>query len=244
MALLCGAALSFQAIAPSTRRSTQLRESFGFDFAENTYSNQPNLLKGEQEYKQFVNKYKEDNMLNRKVREDKVYGSALVDHRDLTVFSVVLCHPPYHSPPLQYNVIGRVRELNLLKATADSGVLSKLEANGVDLATIEELLPLAEDLGLLSLAGSNQQLLVNLVAPLLIEPAPFLIPLIAGALEVGPSAFFAAAAGLAGLEFVLLANDVELPFVGLSAGVFLGLLLVPLTAVLTAAGVALANAKK
>ena len=96
MALLCGAALSFQVIAPSTtttRRSTQLRESFGFDFAENTYSNQPNLLKGEQEYKQFVNKYKEDNMLNRKVREYKFYGSALVDHRDLTLFSTVLCHP-------------------------------------------------------------------------------------------------------------------------------------------------------
>jgi len=145
---------------------------------------------------------------------------------------------------LQYNVVGRVRELNLLGTTADAGVLSKLEANGVDLATIEKLLPLAEELGLLSLAGSNQQLLVNLVAPLLIEPAPILIPVIAGALEVGPAAFFAAAAAFGGLEFFLLANDVEIPFVGLSAGVFLGLLLVPLAAISAAAGVALSNASK
>jgi len=69
LALLCSAAFSFQSIASPTRRATQLRESFGFDFAEDTYDNQPNLLKGEQEYKQFVNKYAENNMLNRKVRE-------------------------------------------------------------------------------------------------------------------------------------------------------------------------------
>jgi hypothetical protein len=39
-----------------------------------------------------------------------------------------------------------------------------LEANGVDLITIEKLLPIAEELGLLSVAANNQQLLVNLVA--------------------------------------------------------------------------------
>ena len=46
---------------------TQLREGFGFDFAKNSYANQPALLRGEQEYKQFINKHAEDNMLNRKV---------------------------------------------------------------------------------------------------------------------------------------------------------------------------------
>jgi hypothetical protein len=141
-------------------------------------------------------------------------------------------------------VIGRVRELNLLKSTVDNGILSKLESNGVDLVTIEKLLPLAEDLGLLSLAGSNQQLLVNLAAPLLIEPAPILIPLVAGALEKGPSAFFTAAAACAGIEFLLVANEVEVPFVGLSAGVVVGLLLVPLTVALGAAGASLAGLKK
>jgi hypothetical protein len=47
--------------------TTRLRESFGLDFAEDTYANQPDMLKGEQEYKQFVNKFSENNMLNRKV---------------------------------------------------------------------------------------------------------------------------------------------------------------------------------
>jgi len=134
--------------------------------------------------------------------------------------------------------------LDLLKATADAGILSKLEANGVDLETIEDLLPLAEDLGLLSLAGNNQQLLVNGVAPLLVEGAPILLPVVAGALAVGPPAFFLGAAAFGGLEVYLLANDVEVPFVGLSAGVVLGLLLVPLTIVSAAVGVALSNAKK
>lgn len=134
--------------------------------------------------------------------------------------------------------------MNLLKTTADNGILSKLEANGVDLVTIEKLLPVAEELGLLSIAGNNQQLLVNLAAPLLIEPAPILIPVIAGALKSGPPAFFAAAAAFGGLEVFLIANDVELPLVGLPAGGVVGLLLVPLTLISAAAGAALAAAKK
>jgi hypothetical protein len=51
------------------RQSTQLQESFGFGFAEDTYENQPDLLKGEGEYKQYANRIKSDNMLNRKVRD-------------------------------------------------------------------------------------------------------------------------------------------------------------------------------
>lgn len=132
----------------------------------------------------------------------------------------------------------------MLKATVDSGILSKLEANGLDLVTIEKLLPVAEDLGLLSLVGSNQQLLVNLAAPLLIEPAPILIPVVAGALDKGPSAFFGAAAVLIGLDVLLLTNDVEVPFVGLPAGVILGLVLVPLAGVLGVVGVSLAGLTK
>lgn len=138
----------------------------------------------------------------------------------------------------------RVRELELLKVTADNGILSKLEEKGLDLVTIEKLLPLAEDLGLLSLAGKNQQLLVNLVAPLLVEPAPLLIPLVAGAIQAGPAAFYLASAGLIGSDLYLLANDIELPLVGLSAGVTLGLLLIPLGLVSGAAGFALGTLKK
>ena len=112
------------------------------------------------------------------------------------------------------------------------------------MAKLEELLPLAEQLGLLSLAGNNQQLLVNLVAPLLVEGAPFLLPVVAGALEVGPPAFFLGAAALAGLELELVASGAEVPFVGLPAGAVAGLLLVPLTVVLGGAGVALGSLKK
>ncbi len=114
----------------------------------------------------------------------------------------------------------------------------------MDLATIEKLLPLAEDLGLLSAAANNQQLLVNLVAFFLVEGAPFLLPVLAGALKVGPPAFYAAAAGAIGLDAALLANHAEIPFVGLSAGFYLGLLLVPLGVASGAAGIALAGLKK
>ena len=47
--------------------NTQLFESFGLGLGEDTYENQPDLLRGEQEYKQYVNRIKEENMLNRKV---------------------------------------------------------------------------------------------------------------------------------------------------------------------------------
>jgi hypothetical protein len=62
------------AFAPSVSRvqklssSTQLYEDFGLGLGEITYENQPDLLKGEQEYKQYVNRINEDNFLNRKVR--------------------------------------------------------------------------------------------------------------------------------------------------------------------------------
>jgi len=144
----------------------------------------------------------------------------------------------------QYNIIGRVRELDLLKKTVDAGILSKLEKNGVDLKTLESLLPTLEGAGLLSVAGSNQQLLINGVAPLLVEPAPYLLPLIAGALDIGPPAFFLAAAAVLAAEGGLIVNHVQVPFVGLPADVLLGLLLVPLAGVLGVAGAALASAKK
>lgn len=137
-----------------------------------------------------------------------------------------------------------MRELNLLQATIDAGVLSKLEKNGLDLATVEKLLPVAEELGLLSLAANNQQLLVNGVAPLLVEGAPFLLPVVAGALEAGPSAFFLAAAVSGGLEAYFVASGAEVPLIGLPAGLIGGLLLVPLTVAAGGAGVALGSLKK
>lgn len=138
----------------------------------------------------------------------------------------------------QYPVLARVRELGLLEKTAELGVLSKLEKQGLTLEKAEELLPILENLGVLSLVANNQQLLINGVAPVAVEGAPFILPVVAGALEIGAPAFFAAAAGLAGLDLLLFATGAEIPFVGLSAGVFLGLVLVPLSAVLAAVGLA------
>jgi len=189
--------------------TTQISESFGLDFAEDSYENTPEVILGEANYKQWINKVDKNAFLNR-----------------------------------QYNILRRVRELNLLGATADAGILSSLEANGVDLVTLEKVLPVLEDLGLLSIAANNQQLLVNLVGFLLVEGAPFLLPVVAGALKVGPPAFYAAAAAAFGLDAYMIVNDVEIPFVGLSAGFYLGLLLVPLGAISGAVGVTLAGLKK
>lgn len=193
----------------NNRPTFELKESFGFDFAEDQAENTPAVILGEANYKQWVGEEIDNSFLNR-----------------------------------QYDVVRRVRELDLLALTAELGILSKLEKQGLDLATIEELLPSAEKLGLLSIVGNNQQLLINLVAPLLIEPAPLLLPAIAGALDIGAPAFFLGAAALVGADALLIVNDVEVPFVGLPAGVLLGALLIPLSAVLAGVGVFFSSVKK
>jgi hypothetical protein len=67
-AVLACVVASFAPVSQTARQSFQLQETFGLGLGEDTYKNQPELLRGEQEYKQFINKYKEDNMINRKVR--------------------------------------------------------------------------------------------------------------------------------------------------------------------------------
>jgi len=143
----------------------------------------------------------------------------------------------------QYPVLSRVRELGLLEKTAELGVLSKLEKQGLTLRKAEQLLPVLEDLGVLGLVANNQQLLVNGVAPLAVEGAPLLLPLVAGALDVGAPAFFLGAAGAAGLDAFLFASGAEVPFVGLPAGAVAGLVLIPLSAVLAVVGGAVGNLK-
>ena len=51
----------------SSRQTTQISESFGFDFAEDTYANQPDFLKGEGEYKTWIGQTKENSFVNRQV---------------------------------------------------------------------------------------------------------------------------------------------------------------------------------
>ncbi|GMH88999.1 hypothetical protein TrST_g1680 [Triparma strigata] len=144
----------------------------------------------------------------------------------------------------QYDVLGRVRELDLLGVTVESGLLSNLEKQGVDLETLESLLPTLQSLKVLEIAGKNQQLLLNLLAPPLIEGAPLLLPVLSGAVGVGPLAFFGFSGGLLGVEYLLSSTHATIPFVGLSAAFYLGLLLVPLAGVSAAGGAALASVKK
>ena len=136
-----------------------------------------------------------------------------------------------------------MRELGLLEKTAELGILSKLENLGLTLEKAEELLPALEEAGILSLVANNQQLLINGVAPLAVEGAPLLLPVVAGALEVGPAAFYLAAASFAGLDAYLIASGAEVPFVGLPAGAVAGLLLIPLSVVSAVVGGALGSLK-
>lgn len=48
--------------------TTQLFENFGLGVGEDTYENQPKLLGGEAEYKQWVGKFNENAFVNRQVR--------------------------------------------------------------------------------------------------------------------------------------------------------------------------------
>jgi len=72
VAVTAGFAGAFAPASFTGRQSVQLHESFGLGLGEDTYENQPDLLKGEAEYKQYVNKIREDNMLNRKVGIDSI----------------------------------------------------------------------------------------------------------------------------------------------------------------------------
>jgi len=141
-------------------------------------------------------------------------------------------------------VLRRVRELDIIGKTAELGILSKLENLGLDLETTEKLLPFLEESGALTIAGNNQQLLVNGIAPLLIEPAPYILPAIAVLLEKGPSAFYALGAATLGLQVLIVTTHAEIPLTGLGLSALSGALLIPATGIFAVAGVALASLKK
>ena len=63
------AAVSAFSVQPTAvRPSTVLKESFGFDFAEDSYENTPIEILGEANYKAWVGKIDENSFLNRQVR--------------------------------------------------------------------------------------------------------------------------------------------------------------------------------
>lgn len=125
----------------------------------------------------------------------------------------------------RYPLFRRVSELKLLSLTAETGLLSRLEELGLRLSDLEKLLPLVEELELLSLAEKNQELILQTLAPIAIEQAPALLPILTGVLRTPPATFFAvAAAALAAEAGVVLVSGNPLidvlagiPLVGLAA---------------------------
>ena len=94
--------------------------------------------------------------------------------------------------------------------TADSGLLQALEAKGVTLSQLEKLLPVVDNLGLLPLVSQKKDLLLSL-APLLIEPAPLLLPLVASILTTPSTNFLVPGyALLAGSAYELFEQNVLL----------------------------------
>jgi hypothetical protein len=67
-------AASSYVVVPSVARSSSIRpatklyENFGLGLGEDTYANQPKLLGGEAEYKQWMGKIDENAFVNRQVR--------------------------------------------------------------------------------------------------------------------------------------------------------------------------------
>jgi hypothetical protein len=88
----------------------------------------------------------------------------------------------------KYDIISRIRELKLLSATADVGLLDALERKGLTLSKLEKFLPLIDSYGLLPLLSKNKDFVLSL-APLLIEPAPSLLPLVVSVVKTPPSSF-------------------------------------------------------
>lgn len=144
-------------------------ENFGLPFAEDLNVFVPNEILGEARLK---NTY-----------VPGLASSGIVDRPFLTE---------------DYPILTRVAEMNLLSKTAEAGILTALTERGLTLSQLEAALPLLEQYGLLSLAVTNKQLFLNLVAPLLVEPAPLLLGPLAGIIKAGPTPPYALAVLCAG----------------------------------------------
>jgi len=106
-----------------------------------------------------------------------------------------------------YPLLQEIQAKKLLSKTSEAGLLGALEDLGLSLSDIEKLLPAIEKSGLLSLAAKNLPLAVILTGYLLVEPAPFLIPILGALLKVPSPVYATAALGSAGAEAVItLAN--------------------------------------
>mmetsp|Transcript_7572 Transcript_7572/g.19726 ORF Transcript_7572/g.19726 Transcript_7572/m.19726 type:complete len:232 (+) Transcript_7572:53-748(+) len=108
-----------------------------------------------------------------------------------------------------YPLLQEVQQKKLLSKTSESGLLGAVEDLGLSLSDIEKLLPAIEKSGLLGVAAKNLPLAVILTGYLLVEPAPFLIPILGAALKVPPPIFAAAALGSAAAEGLIVAANLD-----------------------------------
>lgn len=166
-------------VAPGAKRATlaPLKESFGLEIEtlNDPAKLTPRELLDEDTYRNFVGEFDDGALIN-KVGPGASFATG---------------------GSSDYDVIDRVRALKLLTLTAESGLLEALETRGVTLAQMEKLLPLVDKLGLLELVKGNKGL-IAIAAPLLVEPAPVLIPVLVSILKTPPITLQAAGAALAG----------------------------------------------
>merc|ERR1711991_38895 len=84
-----------------------------------------------------------------------------------------------------------VQEERILSATVNSGLLQSLDNLGLGLGDVEKLLPFLDKFGLIGLVRKNLPLAIIATGYLLIEPAPFLLPVL-GALLAIPTGIWTA----------------------------------------------------
>ena len=77
-----------------------------------------------------------------------------------------------------YPVFQEVQEKKLLSGTVNSGLLRALDDLGLGLGDVEKLLPVIDKAGVLGLVRKNLPLAIIATGYILIEPAPFLLPVL------------------------------------------------------------------
>lgn len=173
---------------PAAKASMRM-ETFGFSFAEDGAAFVPKEILGEAALK--------------KTYVPGLAKAGIVDR-------------PFISE--DYPVLTRVAEMNLLTKTAESGILTTLAAKGLTLSQIERLLPVIDDLGLIDAGVANKEFLLNLLLPLLVEPAPLLLGPLGGLLKnPAPLTIGGAALGAWALAPLASSGDANVALLALSA---------------------------
>uniref|UniRef100_A0A7S3NM98 Uncharacterized protein n=1 Tax=Aureoumbra lagunensis TaxID=44058 RepID=A0A7S3NM98_9STRA len=106
-----------------------------------------------------------------------------------------------------YPLLQEIQNKRLLSATCKADLLTTLEDLGLSLSDIEKILPAIEKAGLLSSASKNLPLAIILTGYLLVEPAPFLIPILGNLLKVPSFIWGVTALSAASLEALIVLSD-------------------------------------